>query len=57
MERKRIDIMNYVLGKKEGNKVFTEFELELMSTINLFDKKVVEVCKSIYEKEYKEVNG
>lgn len=51
-----LGIINYILGKKEGNRVFTKFELRLINTINLFDKKVVEVCKYIYEREYKEVN-
>ena len=47
--------MNYILGKKQGNKMFTEFELELMNTIDLFNKKLVEVCKCIYEREYKQL--
>lgn len=49
-----LNIINYILGKKEENRAFTKFELGLMNTINLFDKKVVEVCKSIYERECKE---
>lgn len=49
-----IETMNYILGKDKENKTFTKFELEAMNTINLFNKKVVEACKIIYEKEYKE---
>lgn len=35
----------------EGNNYFTQFELEAMSKINLFNRKVVEICKNIYAKE------
>lgn len=50
-----IKAMNYILSKKEDNKVFTEFELELINTIDLFNKKLVEVCKCIYERECKKI--
>ena len=43
--------MNYILGKPLENNVFTKFELELCSKIDLFNRKTVEICKSIYEKE------
>ena len=48
--------MNEILGKPYDNKDFTEFELEVCSKIDLFNRKVVEVCKHIYENEKKEVN-
>lgn len=43
--------MNYILGKPQSNNYFTQFELEAMSEINLLNRKVVEICKSIYAKE------
>ena len=49
-----LNIINYILGKNEKNRVFTKFELGLINLINLFDKKVVKACKCIYEREYKE---
>lgn len=53
-KQEEMDSMNYILGKDKDNKVFTKDELELMNTINLFNRKVVEAGKIIYEKEYKE---
>lgn len=53
-KQEEMDSMNYILGKDKDNKVFTKEELELMNTINLFNRKVVEACKIIYEKEYRE---
>ena len=41
--------MNYILGKPADNKEFTEFELEGMSKINLFNRKVVNICKMIWD--------
>lgn len=46
-----MEAMNYILGKDKGNKTFTKFELEAMNKINLFNKKVVEVCKVIWANE------
>lgn len=46
-----MEVMNYILGKDKNNKVFTKFELEAMNTINLFNKKVVELCKVIWTNE------
>ena len=46
-----IDSMNYIFGKSYDNKYFTEFELQVASKINLFNRKVVEVCKKIWERE------
>lgn len=42
-----MEAMNYILGKDKDNKVFTEFELELINTIDLSNKKVVDVCKTV----------
>lgn len=53
-KQEEMDSMNYILGKDKDNKVFTKDELELMNTINLFNRKVVEAGKIIYEKECKE---
>lgn len=55
-KQEKIESMNYIFGKDRNNKYFTEFELKVSSKINLFDRKVVEICKRIYEREYKEVN-
>ena len=41
--------MNYIYGKDENNKYFTEYELESESKVNLFDKKVVKLCKIIWD--------
>lgn len=48
-KNEEIKSMNYVFGKSEGNEYFTQFELELASKIDLFNKKVVNVCKIIWE--------
>jgi hypothetical protein len=50
-EEEKVNTMNYILGKPQGNNYFTQFELEAMSKINLFNRKVVEICKNIYAKE------
>ncbi len=55
-KQEKVDSMNYIFGKNGNNKYFTEFELKATSKINLFDRKTVEICKRIYEKEFKEVN-
>lgn len=44
-----IDSMNYILRKPVDNLYFSEVELEAMSKIDLFNRKVVEVCKEIWE--------
>lgn len=41
--------MNYILGKPENNKIFTKEELEIMNKIDLFNRKVVNVCKIIWD--------
>ena len=55
-KQEEVNSMNYILGKPKDNQIFTKDELELMSKVKLFDRKVVEVCKHIYENEKKEVN-
>ena len=50
-EEEKVSTMNYILGKPQDNNCFTQFELEAMSTINLFNRKVVEICKNIYATE------
>lgn len=44
-----VKAMNYIYGKDENNKYFTEYELESASKVNLFDKKVVKLCKIIWD--------
>lgn len=44
-----IKAMNHIYGKDENNKYFTEYELESASKVNLFDKKVVNLCKIIWD--------
>ena len=46
-----MEAMNYILGKDKDNKVFTKFELEAVNKIDLLDKKVVEICKTIWTNE------
>lgn len=48
-KEEEIDSMNYILGKPLTNKTFTKFELEAMSKIDLFNRKVIEICKIIWE--------
>ena len=48
-EQEEINSMNYILGKPEGNKIFTMFELEAMSRIDLFNRKIVNICKLIWD--------
>lgn len=56
-KQEEIESMNYILGKPEDNTTFTKFELELCSKIDLFNRKVVNRCKNIYENEMKEANA
>ena len=46
--------MNYIFGKPENNLIFTKLELEAASKIDLFNNKVVEVCRKIWKQEMKE---
>ena len=48
-KREELESMNYILGKPENNKIFTKEELELMNIIDLFNRKIVEICKIIWE--------
>lgn len=54
-KQEEIESMNYIFGKDRTNEYFTEAELQAVSKINLFNRKAVEACKNIYEKEFKEV--
>ncbi len=44
-----METMNYILGKEKSNCIFTKFELEAMSIIDLSDRKVVDICKIIWQ--------
>ncbi|MCI8482402.1 MAG: hypothetical protein HFJ27_04980 [Clostridia bacterium] len=44
----KVKKMNYILGKEENNSIFTRFELQAMSMINLDNDEVVEICKIIW---------
>ena len=48
-KKEEMESMNYILGKPEDNKTFTKEELEIMNKIDLFDRKVVNVCKIIWD--------
>jgi len=48
-KQEEIESMNYILGKPYNNYTFTKFELEAMSKINLFEKKLVNICKIIWD--------
>lgn len=43
------EAMNYIIGKDKNNKVFSEFELNALSIVNLFDKDLVNICKIIWD--------
>lgn len=47
--KKELRNMNYILGKKEDNQIFTKFELEALQKIDLLDEYVVRICKLIWE--------
>lgn len=46
-KQEEIDSLNYILGKDQNNKIFTEKELEIANIIDLFDRKVVKWAKLI----------
>ena len=48
-EQEKIESMNYIFNKPDDNKNFTKFELEAMNKINLFDRKMVKLCKIIWD--------
>lgn len=56
-EREKIDSMNYIFGKPDNNKEFTQAELEMVNKINLFDRKTIQACKNIYERESKKISA
>lgn len=50
-KQEEMESMNYILGKPLNNTIFTKNEIKLCSKIDLLDRKTVEICKRIYEKE------
>jgi len=44
-----IDSMNYIFNKPHDNKYFTEFELQAASKIDLFNRKILKACRSIWK--------
>lgn len=44
-----LNAMNYIFGKEKDNKQFSELELNCASKIDLFDIKVVNLCKIIWD--------
>lgn len=55
-KQEEVESMNYIFGKPKNNAYFTEFELEISSKINLFDREVVKWCKLIWENKDNEEN-
>lgn len=55
-KQEEIENMNYILGKSEDNKIFTKFELEACSKIDLFDRAQIEWCKLFWENRNNEEN-
>lgn len=47
--KEELKIMNYIFGKEKDNKQFSELELNCASKIDLFDIKVVNLCKIIWD--------
>lgn len=54
-EREKIESMNYIIGKSANNTHFTEFELEAMSKINLFNPKMIKLAKLIWQNKDNEI--
>lgn len=48
-KEEKLESMNFILGKEKENKIFSKFELEAISKIDLFDRKVVNICKLIWD--------
>ena len=44
-----IESMNYIFGESKDNIYFTQLELEIASNIDLFDKRICEIGREIYE--------
>ena len=48
-KQEELDSMNYIFFYLYNNKVFTQFELEAVSKIDLFDRTQVEASKNIWK--------
>ena len=48
-KQEELDSMNYIFFYPDNNKVFTQFELEAVSKIDLFDRTQVEASKNIWK--------
>lgn len=48
-EQEKIWSMNEILGKPNDNKYFTEFELEVCSEVDLFNRNVIKWSKLIWQ--------
>lgn len=48
-KEEEIENMNYIFEKDKNNKYFSEFELELASKLNLFNRKVIEMCREFHK--------
>lgn len=49
-----INSMNYIFGKDKNNKIFTKFELEATSKIDLFNRNTVKIRKIIWDNRHDE---
>ena len=48
-KQEEIESMNYILGKPMNNTIFTKFELEACSKVDLFNRTTVKICKEIWK--------
>lgn len=48
-KEEEINSMNEIFDKPYDNKYFTEFELKAVQNIDLFDRKVIGICKIIWK--------
>lgn len=48
-KEKEIENMNYIFGKEKDNNYFTRLELEIASQLDLYDKKITEISKFIWD--------
>lgn len=55
-KEEKLESMNYILGRPSDNKVFTKYELKAMNEVDLFNRKVVEWCKLIWDNRNNEEN-
>lgn len=44
-----IESMNYIFGKSKDNMYFTQLELEIASKIDLFNRRIIPICREIYK--------